>query len=175
MTIVQLGLYGNWQEEQSCPKKKIFFFLEQIQSGTKLKSKALKFLQWQRHLPDVAIQTLVDWLKDRDLCDLAIQILGIQAALPKKTIDYAIEMTMNQRSPYFSGYWRLLHQNSVWRRQDLHAEAIAKVWDYLEDAALRGVEISDEFLLDMSRTHLLKPDYVERLWKHPRMAPGYSI
>ena len=163
-----------WIPEQKAklPETDISFFMRQIQSETGQEHGATKILMQQRHLPDFAIRELVEWLKDPCLSPYADQILSTQATLPKETIDSAIEKLFDpaikklfdRRSFRSLGHWYYLYYpSSVILRQDLHAEAIAKVWEYLENAALRNVKIPDKILLRVSRTHLLQPDHAERL------------
>lgn len=134
------------------------FFIEQIVLRTKHEDAASAILNQQRNLPDGAVRKLVEWLKDPHLSKHADEILGNQIALPKETIDDAIEKLT---SP--SVHWTSLFRSSVLLRQDLHAEAIGKVLDFLE---VRGLERSidhDRILLDVSRMHLLQPNDIERL------------
>ena len=151
-----------WIPEQKAklPETDISFFMRQIQSERGQEDGAMKILMQQRHLPDVAIRELVEWLKDPYLSQYADKILGTQATLPKETIDSAIEKLSDRRSFGSLRRWYCLYPSSVFLRQDLHAEAIAKVWEYLENAALR---IPDDIFLRVSRTHLLQPDHAERL------------
>ena len=154
-----------WIPEQKAklPETDISFFMRQIQSVRAHGHGATKILMQQRHLPDVAIRELVEWLKHPRLSQYADEILSTQPTLPKETIDSAIEKLFDRRSFSSLRHWYSLYPSSVILRQDLHAEAIAKVWEYLENAALRNVEIPDEVLLRVSRTHLLEPDHAERL------------
>lgn len=157
-----------WIPEQKAklPETDISVFMRQIQSERGQEYGATKILMRQRHLPDVAIRELVEWLKDPCLSQSADEILSTQATLPKETIDSAIEKLFDRRSfgiLHRSSGWYYLFQRSVILRQDLHAEAIAKVWEYLENAALRNVKIPDSILLEVCRTHLLQPDHAERL------------
>ena len=145
------------------PETDISFFMRQIQSERGQEYGATKILMQQRHLPDVAIRELVEWLKDPYLSQYADKILSTQATLPKETIDSAIEKLFDRMSFGSLRHWYYLYPSSVILRQDLHAEAIAKVWEYLEDAALRNVKIPDKILLRVSRTHLLQPDHADRL------------
>ena len=137
----------------------ISFFMEQIKQKTTLERDSITILRRQRHLPDVKIKELVEWIKVPRLSRYADQILSNQVYLPKETIDSAIENILNQRS----SDWDLWYKSSVCLRHDLHAEAIGKVWDFLENATSRGDEISDRILLDLSRVHLLPADDIERL------------
>ena len=155
-----------WIPEQKAklPEADISFFMRHIQSERWQGHGATKILMQQRHLPDVAIRELVEWLKDPYLSQYADKILSTQATLPKETIDSAIENLFDRRS-FGLGHCYSLYPppSSVILRQDLHAEAIAKVWEYLENAALRNVKIPNKILLRVSRTHLLQPDHAERL------------
>lgn len=153
-----------WIPEQKAklPETDISFFMRQIQSERRQEDGAMKILMQQRHLPDVAIRELVEWLKGPYL-SYADQILSTQATLPKETIDSAIERWFDQMSFGSWGHWYDLYPNSVILRQDLHAEAIGKVWEYLENAALRNVKIPVRMLLRISHAHLLQPDHAERL------------
>ena len=168
-----------WIPEQKAklPETAISFFMRQIQSERwqghgaprilmrqrLLPDVATRILMRQRHLPNVAIRELVEWLKDPCLSQSADKILSTQATLPKETIDSAIEKLFDRRSFSSLRHWCSPYPSSVILRQDLHAEAIAKVWEYLENAALRNVKIPDKILLRVSRTHLLQPDHAERL------------
>ena len=51
---------------------------------------------------------------------------------------------MSFRSP---AHWYRQYSSSVLLRQDLHAEAIAKVWDCFENAASKNVGIPENLLV----------------------------
>lgn len=133
------------------------FFIEQIVLRTKHKDAAFAILRRQRHLPDVTVRELVERLKEPPLSEYADQILGNQINLPKDRIDDAVEKLTSR-----SGYLCEWSENSVLLRQDLHAEAIGKVLDFLEN---KFRVIPDHVLLDVSRMHLLQSNDIERLGK----------
>ena len=154
-----------WIHEQGAnlPMDTISFFMEQIKQKTTLEKDSVTILRRQRHLPDVKIKELVEWIRVPRLSRYADQILSNQVNLPKETIDSAIENILNQGSSGSLSDWDLWYKSSVCLRHDLHAEAIGKVWDFLEKATSRGDNVPDRILLDLSRMHLLPPDDIERL------------
>ena len=137
--------------------------MEQINQKTTLEKDLVTILERQRHLPDTKIKELVEWIRVPHLSRYADQILSNQVNLPKETIDSAIENILDQRSSASLAHRDLWYKNSICLRHDLHAEAIDKVWDFLEKVTSRGDEIPDRILLDLSRIHLLQPDDIERL------------
>ena len=151
------------KQRANLPTDTISFFMEQIKQKTTLEKDLVTILGRQRHLPDTKIKELVEWIKAPHLSRYADQILSNQVNLPKETIDSAIENILDQRSSASLADWDPWYRNSVCLRHDLHAEAIDKVWDFLENATSRGDEIPDRILLDLSRIHLLQPDDIERL------------
>ena len=151
------------KQRANLPADTISFFMEQIKQKTTLEKDLVLVLRRQRHLPDTKIKELVEWIKVPQLSRYADQILSNQVYLPKETIDSAIENILEQRSSASLAHWDLWYKNSVCLRHDLHAEAIDKVWDFLENATSRGDEIPDRILLDLSRIHLLQPEDIERL------------
>ena len=159
------------KQKARLPEATIFEFIEKLRLATKEDNDAFLVLMRQPHLPDAAIKKLVQWLEDPRLYKYADQILGNQATLPKETIENAIEKLIDQGS---HKTFRFFGQSSVYLRQDLHAEAIAKIWDCLEKAASRNERISPAFLFNVSRIHLLQPDDVERFGKYLE-TPSYTL
>ena len=155
-----------WMVEQGAnlPANTISFIMEQMKLKTKLEGNAFTVLKRHRRLPDVTIKELVEWLKDPDLSWYADGILGNQANLSKETIDSAIENLFDHNRFDSWDRWDRRFERPVCLRQDLHAEAISKVWKFWEKGALRLDGIPpDRILLDVSRMHLLQPDHIERL------------
>ena len=151
------------EQRANLPANIISVFMKQMKQKTTLEDDAFKILRRQRQLPDVAIKELVEWLRYPNLSWRADGILGNQASLPKETIDSAIENLFDCSRSNFWALWDPEYNCSVCLRQDLHAEAIGKVWDFLEKEALRGNETPDHILLDLSRMHLIQSDDIERL------------
>ena len=153
-------------QRSKLPESTASLFMEQIRSQSNPEIYAYRTLMLQHHLPDKAIEDLVEWLEDPRLSGYAVQLLGNQTALSKETIDYTTEKLTGPL-----GYWDIhQYRSSVCLGQDLHAEAIGKVMDFLENAALRATVIHDPISLDLSRMHLLQPD-VERLGSFVKRRP----
>ena len=161
-----------WILEQGAnlPAQTISKFMVQIKEGKALGLEAI--LMSQRQLPDFAIKELTEWLQDKDnrlsmklkdqLSMKADQLLGNQENLPKETIDSAIERLSDQGLKNFF-FPTDPDKGSMLSRQDLHAEAIGKVCDCLENAGSIGDRFLDRLLSSVSRMYFLRPDDADRL------------
>ena len=141
------------------PETTVSDLMEQIRLDTDKGYGATRIFGRQRHLPQFAIKEMGEWLKDPSQSKLVYEILGKQATLSNEVINCVIG---NFIYLFSVESWDHPYGTSFYVRQDLHAEAIAKVWEILENAARRDWEIPDRVLLDLTRMYPLQAEDADK-------------
>ena len=141
------------------PDATVSDLLEQIRLDTDERYDATLIFGRQRHLPEFAIKEMIEWLKDPRLSKLAYEILGNQATLSNEVINCVIG---NSIYPFSVESWDESDGTTFYARQDLHPEAITKVWEILENAARRNWKIPDRVLMDITRMYPIQAEDVEK-------------